>query len=560
MRHALDVGSRSSVLRSVLHSGVLRRIQFAFLVFNISEWATWLAIIVYAYGRGGAAEAGFIAFIQLVPSVVVAPGASALGDRYPRARVLFGSYLLQAAAMAVTAVALATGEAIVVYVLATLTATSITLTRPLQGALLPEVVEAPDELTAANVASGMMEGAGHLIGPMLAGLLLALGGPELVFVATAIGSGLGAIALLPIARRSPARSMPVTDDGEPADPGGFGEGIRTVLADGQLRAIAVVLAFALGLVGALDIFYAVLAIQTFGLGDSGVGYLGAATGLGVLIGSLVAVILVGRDTLTGPLLVSAALFGGAIGAISLAPSGAVAAVLLVVAGVATAVVYVVIQTMTQRIAGDDVMTRVFGVEEAIMMAAQALGALVVPVLLTMFGTSGALVVAGLALPIAALIVARPLIRFDQAGWPYTVEVRTLRRVPMFMPLAAPVLERLATGSTMVAYEPQEVVIAQGDIGEAFYVIASGSVTVSVDGVSRGTRAGIGESFGEIALLHDVPRTATVVAAEPLEVVVIDREPFLDALSGQRRSHSMATMVASEHLDGHVSAETILPPG
>ena len=129
-----------------------------------------MAVIVYAYGRGGAAEAGFIAFIQLVPSVVMAPAAGTLGDRFSRKRVLLTAYVLQTGAMAAAALALATGApAPVVYALATLTATAITMTRPVQSALLPDVATTPDQLTAANVASGTIEGAGTLLGPAARG-------------------------------------------------------------------------------------------------------------------------------------------------------------------------------------------------------------------------------------------------------------------------------------------------------------------------------------------------------------------------------------------------------
>ena len=161
---------RLAVLASVFRNPALRRVAGAFLAFSIGEWATWVAVIVYAYGRGGAAEAGFVAFIQLVPSVVMAPAAGTLGDRFSRKRVLLTAYVLQTGAMAAAALALATGApAPVVYALATLTATAITMTRPVQSALLPDVATTPDQLTAANVASGTIEGAGTLLGPALAG-------------------------------------------------------------------------------------------------------------------------------------------------------------------------------------------------------------------------------------------------------------------------------------------------------------------------------------------------------------------------------------------------------
>lgn len=552
---------RIMTVLAVVQNDRLRRIEAAYLAFNIAEWATWIGVVVYAFDRGGATEAGLIAFAQLLPSIVVAPSAAAFGDRFPRGRILFGSYLLQAVAMAATATALVAGSPIIVYVLVTVTATMITVSRPVQSSLLPEIVATPDELTAANVASGMIEGAGALLGPILAGVLVSLDGPAAVFVATGIGSALAAIAVFPVARRGTALGSV-----EPFEPAGPGEeappgiahelvaGVVTVARDVRLRWVVLLLAVTSGLIGALDIFYAVLAIDVLGIGDGGIGFLGAATGVGTLAGSAAAVILVGRQRLAIPLLASAALFGGAVAAVGLAPNVALAVALLVTAGVGASVVYVAIQTATQRAAGDDVMSRVFGVEEAAMMAASSLGALAVPVLLAVVPPSGALLIAGLSLPVVAAIGARTLLQADRIGLTHARELRTLQAVPMLMPLSGPVLERLAASAATLRVEAGDAIITAGEAGDTFYAIVSGSVDVTVAGAAaederagRRRRLGPGDSFGEIALLRDVPRTATVRAVEPTELVVLQRRPFLEALTGQPRSRSLAVRTVQERL-------------
>ena len=200
------VQNQIAIFRAALRLPQLRRIVGAFLLFSIGEWATWIGIIVYAYGRGGAAETGIVAGVMFLPSIVVAPAASLLGDRLPRARVLAIGYAVQALAMGATALALAAGPPLVAYVLATVSATSITLTRPAHGALLPEIVGSPDELTVANVASGTVEGLGALIGPLVAGLLVGLSGPAAVFAATAGGAAVASLAVTPIARTARALS------------------------------------------------------------------------------------------------------------------------------------------------------------------------------------------------------------------------------------------------------------------------------------------------------------------------------------------------------------------
>ena len=190
-----------AVTRAGLRAPQLRRMVGAFLLFSIGEWATWIGIIVYAYGRGGA---GLVACVIFLPSVVVAPAASLFGDRFPRARVLAAGYALQAVAMAATALVLAAGPPTLAYLLATACATCITLTRPAHGALLPQVVNSPDELAVANMASGTVEGLGALLGPLLAGILVGLGGPAAVYAATALGASVAALAVAGIARAAVA--------------------------------------------------------------------------------------------------------------------------------------------------------------------------------------------------------------------------------------------------------------------------------------------------------------------------------------------------------------------
>ena len=72
-------------------------------------------------------------------------------------------------------------------------------------------------------------------------------------------------------------------------------------------------------------------------------------------------------------------------------------------------------------------------------------------------------------------------------------------------------------------------VAQGDIGEHFYVIEEGNADVVHDD-RRLTTLGPGEYFGEIALLHDVPRTATVTAQTDCRLLVLERDDFLGAVS------------------------------
>ena len=543
------MSGRLAVLGSVLRDPALRRITGAFLAYSIGEWATWVAIVIYAFGRGGAAEAGLVAFIQLVPTLVIAPISGTIGDRFPRARLLVAGYLVQAVVMGATAIALwAAAPAPVVYLLATVTATAITVTRPAQSALLPDVCETPEKLTASNVTAGTAEAAGVLVGPAIAGLLVGVGGPALVWAAASIGLWLATLAVYPLLRAALARPFrpPPPEELEAGIVHQISRGFAELAGDTRLRAVVAIYAAAALLLGALDIFYAVLAIDVLGLDSSAIGYLGAATGVGMLIGGTSAMTLVGRARLGAPILGAALVFGSAVALVGLSPGVALVVVLLILAGIGWEFVSIGILTMTQRIALPSVHARVFGVYEAMLQGGAAFGGLLVPILIALVGTTGAFVIAGLMVPVVTLVTARSLLAADRTAVLRRAELHLLRRSPLFAPLSAPVLESLAASLQPEAYPAGADIVRQGDRGDRYFLLDGGAVRVEIDGHLVQT-LGPGDGFGEIALLRDVPRTATVRAIDDVEVYSLAREPFLEALTGVPASRAAAEAVVERRL-------------
>ena len=541
------LAATSGAFGAVARNPALRRVQLAYLGFALTEWGIWIALLVYAYGRGGASEVALVAVIQLAPAALTAPLAASFGDRFPRERVLLAAYLLQSALTgAIAASLLADAPVAIVYILAAATNTAITLTRPVQAALLPSLSRTPAELTAANVAAGSIETIAILIGPAVAGVVLQGFGPEPVFVGAAVLSLAGAILTAGLPRTA-------APDGAPTAVGlrlairDTVAGFSALAREERPRSVVVLLGSASMLWGALDVLLVVLALDELQIGQSGVGFLNAAVGAGGIVGALLTVLLIGRTRLAGPFGAGLLLFGGALAAIGLLPLPLVALLLLALAGMGRVVMNVAGRTLLQRVSPDALLSRVFGVLEGIHNGSLAIGSILAPALLVLAGTRGAFIAAGVALIGFTALSWRRLLRTDAAGGVSPRELAALMSVPFFTSLPGPALERLASALVPVAARPGVRIISQGQIGDRFYIIASGEVRVDVDGDVVRT-LGAGESFGEIALLRRIPRTASVTAVAPVELLALDRHHFVETVTGQPLASEAAEAVIHAHLD------------
>jgi MFS family permease len=530
------------VFRAVFGNPDLRRVELAFVGFNAAELGTWIAILVFAYEAGGAAAAGAIGVVQLIPAMIFAPFASLLGDRYRRERVLLAGYLVQALAMGMTAAALAAGAPVpAIYALAAFAATSVTLTRPAQGSLLPSLARTPEELTAANVTAGWIESLSMFGGPAVAGVLLAVSGPGAVFAAM---SGALLVSAVLVARIGVRTATPDrTPDGSAL--GDLLGGFRALVHEHRSRLVVSLMGAYRAMEGALDVLLVVLAFRLLDIGSGGVGFLNAAVGIGGLVGAALSTLLVARLRLTPPLLGGAAAWGALV-VIGFFPSRVLAPVVVGITGAGRPLIDVSGRTLLQRIVPNRVMSRVFGVVEGLYMAGLALGLAVTPFLLALLGERATFVVAGAFLPVVFLLAARPLARIDASVAVPEARLALLRSLPIFAPLPAPALERVASRLIPTGAAPGTEIVSQGDLGHRFYVIDEGEVTVSKGGQVVATLQG-GDFFGEISLLREIPRTATVTARTDTTLYALDRDDFLEAVTGHPQSAEAADAVTRARL-------------
>jgi MFS family permease len=532
-----------TAFRAVFANRGLRRIQLAWAGSIMGTWAYGIAVVVYAYEQGGATAVGVVTMVRWLAAAVASPFAALLGDRYDRRWVMVGSDLVRAALIGAAALAVsADAPPLVVYALASLVGVAATPFRPAQAAMTPTLAETPEQLTAANVTASSIESVGIFGGPAIGGLLLVAAGPATVFAvttATLVWSAV-LVAGIPAAHVARAAREPVSIGDE------LLAGFRTIAAERRTRVLVALFSAQTFVDGMLNVLIVVVALKLLDTGQAGVGFLNSAVGVGGLLGALAAAALVGRGKLAADFGVGIFIWGLPIALVAVWPNQIFALVLLGVVGIGNTLVDVSGMTLLQRAAPEDVLARVFGVLESLLLVTPALGAVVAPLLLNWLGTRGALIVAGALLPLLIVPAWPALTAIDRAARVPVGRLNLLRSNPIFAPLPESTLEQVASSLDEVRVPAGHQVVRQGETGDRFYLVEQGTLDVSVDG-RPGQKLGPGDSFGEIALLRDVPRTATVTARSDAVLYALERNEFLSAVTGFGPSLSAAEGVIGMRL-------------
>ena len=506
-----------------------------------AEWAHFVALGVFAYERGGTSAVGVAGLARLLPAAALAPFAASFGDRFRRERFLLVLALAGAAALAASAAAAFAGERVLVFLFAALLGVATTLIRPALQALLPSLARTPHELIASNGATSTVESLGAFAGPLLAGLLVAFADVGVVFVA---GAALLVLAAALIVRVRVAGRVELAV--APED-----EGVRRLVGAG-FRAIAraprprllVALAVAQAFVrGCLNVLIVVVVFRVLHGSSSAVGFLTAAIGVGGLLGAFGAMTLGGRR-LAAPFGLALVFWGLPITLIAPRPELTVAVVLLAVVGAANSVEDVAMITLLQRTIPDEILTRVLGVLWGLAMGAVALGSIVAPAIVAALGPRPAFVAVGAILPLLTLATYRRLLEIDNTVGP-AAELDLIEWVPMFAPLSIAAKERLAATLLPLSVSAGELVIRAGDRGDRFYIVDEGELDIDAQG--HHAAAHKGDYFGEIALLRDVPRTASVTATIDSRLYALQRDDFLAAVTGHAVAHAAGLEIAQARL-------------
>jgi predicted MFS family arabinose efflux permease len=552
--------------RQLLRNGPLSRLLVGEFVSSIGDWLYLVAILILVYQvTEDPFVLGIVGAARVLPYLFLSIPAGIVADRFDRRMILLSTDIARGLLMLViAAIVFAGGPVWLVILLAVGGTCFATFFGPAIGAYLPNLVEDEEQLGPANSAWSTLDNLAFMVGPAVAGILIAAGGLVVAFLLNAASFAVIAVVLWGLPRNRPAENEAAVDgsEAEPGAPVPLAPVLeRSVLVPVVGLAIIDVVGSIAG--GGLSVLTVIIATASLGGGEAATGFLNAGMGLGGFIGAVIAGALVLRPSLV-PVLVGGSLVI-AIGLAGLGYASALGAaiVAIAVASVGTLVVEVTSTTIFQRVVPDAVRGRALGILGTISIVAYAAGSFILPVASGSLGTGPVLLVTGIAVALAgvagALLAASAARR--PAGSTADVRVNRLARLPLFAGVPAAALEAVAVRLSPVQVAAGEVVIRQGDEPDRFYVIEEGSFDVTRrarpaaagEGVGGGTgepeagaEAGIagptgsleehlrtmgpGEVFGEIGLLRGVPRTATVTAATNGRLLALDGADFLELVS------------------------------
>ena len=532
--------------RSVLRNPNLRRIQLAFGGSLAGDWAYGTAILVWAFLESGATGVGIFTAARFIGAAIAGPVGATIADRMSRRSFMMATDLIRVVLVSIVAVLIvADGPVLVVYVVSVVAAMAGAPFRSAQAGLIPQLVETPGQLTASNAVAANIENVVVFLGPAVGALMVgALGVASVVWlnVATFVFSFLMVAGV----KVHQAEAGDEPDEDEPREKmlAEITAGFVYVAKNGDLRTISILTGAQTIIWGALSVFMVVIAVRDFGEAAS-VGWLQGAMGVGTIIGGVMILGRISKGRLASDMVIG--VLGWALPVIVLAvfPSPVTAIAALLVIGIADPWVNLGLETIPQRLAPENAISRVYAAVESIAIGAIAIGALVTPLLIHWFGVRPSLVGIGLVVAAYALTTVPRLRRLDH----HLTEpegLAALRSIGIFEPLQPAVLEEMAHQLESVLVPAGQAVVSEGDVADRFYVIAEGEVEVSHgDLVIR--RETAGDFFGEIGLLRNVPRTATVTAVTDVKLWALDRADFLGAVTGTGAARVAAEDIVSRRI-------------
>jgi MFS family permease len=529
--------------------GVLRgnrNLQLLFggqVVSTFGDWLYVLALGILAYEiTSSATVVAVLTFARLLPYAVLLPFSGILADRGNRKVLMISADLGRGACMFGLLFAGTEGTLWIAYPLVFLATVFSSLFKPAMNSVLPALVGDEERLGEANGIWAQMDSVSFVLGPALGGVLALLGAPELAFVINGATFLVSAATLLFI--RIPPRKTAEPAEGDEEE-GWLSEtlaGFRFLFRenDGVLAALTVAFVGLTFTGGGIWTLILVLSDEAFGLGTEGSGFLNSAYGAGGILGGLAAGYLASKIRLGPALIWSTAATSVVFLFLGITPAGVLPFVILFVVGVLDIMVDVNGMTIIQTGTPEGLLGRVFGAFDGVLILAMLMGALIVGPLIELLGARTTTVVFGVV-GLLIFLACLPRLRKMES----VLGVRMfVRKVPVLSGLSHAVLEDLASRMTLEKVPDGTAVVSQGEVGDRLYIVKDGEAEV----VARGedgeekelARLSKNDYFGEIALLRDVPRTATVRTHGVMELYSLQRKDFQKLLESSEKLKSAMT--------------------
>jgi MFS family permease len=534
-------GSERATIRATLRHRDFRLLMTALGVSTVGSWAYNVALAVWLLDTTG--SPGWVAgatVARFAPSLVASAYGGVVAERLERVKLMVTLDWFAAVVMVVLGFEMwADGRPVLVVATAVLTSVSSTVYFPASAAMTPQLVP-ENELGAANALRNTIDSVCVIAGPGAGALLLLLGDPWVAILANAATFVFSALCLSIMRTRSVP--VDVTEGGTVSPLRQMLVGVQTI---GTSSVTATLVAFSLlatFVFGTDTVLFVVVSDRLLGTGAAGYGYLLAGMGVGGVLAAGLVARLERRPRLGSLILIGMSGYCLPTLGMLVIHQPAAAFALQVIRGASTLVVDVLAVTALQRSVPAERMARVFGAFDGLMVLAVLLGSLVVPPMLLLVGLNGSLWVMGLGVPALCLLALPRLHSLDNELARRRTELATrvdlLTRADLFAAAGPGALDELAAAATFRDVASGEVVIAEGDPADKFYVVDTGTFTATHlrdRSPVQLSIMGSGDYFGEIGLLEALPRTATVTARTDGRLLVTDGDDFVAALTRQTPS-------------------------
>ncbi len=502
----------------------LARLLAGEFISGIGDWLYLVAVLVVVYSESNSPVLlGVVGAARILPYVLLSVPAGIVADRFDRRMVLLVTDVARGILMLVLVGAVIVGAPTLVIIgVSILAACFSTFFGPAIASLLPTLVDESD-LGPANSAWATLDNVAFIVGPALAGVVLASGGLEFAFLLNAVSFAVVAVVLwrLPVPR---TKRLVVDDAAEPAAaPVGWRPLVRPLAGPFLLDSATSLVG------GGVGVLTVVIAVDVLSSGEAGTGYLNAATGVGGVVAGIAGGALLARR-LGVPYLVGGIAGGAGLAWLALAGDLLTAMLAIGVAVGGLLLLDVVNTTMIQRVVPDELRGRAMGILQTTSAVLYSLGSLLMPLIAGAIGVPPVLIGSAIITAVAVAIALALAAREDKPPEIDSARARLLVH-PIFAGLPRARLEVAARQLVEVPMEAGAVVVRQGDEADRFYLIGEGSfrVTQSRDSGDEAhlRDLGPGDVFGEIGLLRRSPRTATVSAATAGRLLALDADEFRD---------------------------------